>query len=136
MTREIKFRVWDKVSQTMSNVHGITGLARDDDSEFKYIVSDNYGNGVKDWKNIELMQYTGLKDKNGKEIYEGDIIALYGFKQKEEVEIERDVVRWNEEEAGFWVGCAKSYDQDNPKILTNIVIVGNIHRNPELLNEN
>tara|TARA_R110000822_G_scaffold6177_4_gene26118 strand:- start:554 stop:955 length:402 start_codon:yes stop_codon:yes gene_type:complete len=130
--KEIKFRAWDKVNQTMSNVNDIVGLDRDDDSEFKYIYTDDYGKDVKDWKNIELMQYTGLKDKNGKEIYEGDIIALYGFKQKEEKEIEKDVVRWNEEEASFWVGCAKSYDQDNPKILTNILIVGNIYETPEL----
>jgi uncharacterized phage protein (TIGR01671 family) len=130
--REIKFRAWDGENNRMiysghTTTDFIFGGMGDGVYEKGKLTLDLFDN---------LMQYTGLKDKNGKEIYEGDIIALYGFKQKEEVEIERDVVRWNEEEAGFWVGCAKSYDQDNPKILTNIVIVGNIHRNPELLNEN
>lgn len=72
--REIKFRVWDKNDNKMyDNYYGI-------DTDQPYI--SLFGNNINEvrWNtenNIKLMQYTGLKDKNGKEIYEGDILKFY-----------------------------------------------------------
>lgn len=71
MSREIKFRAWLKDDKRMVEVRSI------DFHEEGNIITVNYNDifGFELNENeIELMQYTGLKDKNGKEIYEGDVV--------------------------------------------------------------
>ena len=126
--REIKFRAWLKEDEKMANVEtlfiGINrlcfGNSKTEDLFFR------------DFEEVELMQYTGLKDKNSKEIYEKDIISCNKYK---------NVVVF------FENGCFKVRYPKND--TTNIIctldtflekymckISGNIYENPELLEEN
>jgi len=68
MTREIKFRAWDKKNKRMMELGDI----------FKCFEAGNYLDNLRE-DLIIIMQYTGLKDKNGKEIYEGDFVYLAGY---------------------------------------------------------
>ncbi len=111
MGKEIKFRVWDKQDKVMYEPVSIVN---------KWI------NGEE--QNYELMQYTGLNDKNGKEIYEGDIL--------EEGEGYYFEVVWEKQWAKFklqWKNKAYQYPEWNRGI--NMQVIGNIYDNPELLQE-
>lgn len=79
-------------------------------------------------------QFTGLHDKNGKEIYEGDIIGFEDYTSTESGYYEQrctGVVEWSNETASFDVSdrlSAESYE-----VLGECVVIGNIYENPELL---
>jgi uncharacterized phage protein (TIGR01671 family) len=85
----------------------------------------------------ELQQYTGLKDKNGKEIYEGDILTNVANQSFDYV-TKPFVVEWGDEQnyCGF---IARILDQKIGELFINknflnCEIIGNIYENPELLN--
>lgn len=87
MNREIKFRVWDKKSKKLH--YDITGFEFGVKEMTGVFIDGDFYNK----ENIELMQYTGLKDKNGVEIYEGDIL--------EDILEDRATVEWSDEDAMF-----------------------------------
>ena len=117
--REIKFRAWDKLNKEMFNVESINFQER---RVYKDDVT--YCN----FYNIELMQYTELKDKNNKEIYEGDIVIHHGKMHN---------IIFNTEEAIF-VLKDDEFELEIPFTNNNnkrMEIVGNIYENSELLGE-
>jgi len=125
--REIKFRAWGVKSRVMVSVAELSwtmgGLRAAGPGCY---IEGSYQDGdhVKD-DNIILMQYTGLKDKNGKEIYEGDIVLIdyYGTPRKL-------VVRWEDESSGdsnLLVGFSGAYEHGE--------VIGNIYESPELLEQ-
>lgn len=128
--REIKFRAWNKNKNKMVHPTGAYG-----NMKFWHIESGNsgywgiFGSGSKricgnaDDSGI-LMQYTGLKDKNGVEIYEGDILR-FTHERKEE-----GFVNTN---AKVEVEIPKIYYMITNPYNHNFKIIGNIYENPELL---
>lgn len=88
--------------------------------------------------NYSLMQFTGFHDKTGKEIYDGDIIGDW-VEVDGKMEQSRQVVFWHEE--GQWM-LDNSFHQDRSHFFSlagelkdfEYEIIGNIHENPELLN--
>ena len=117
--REIKFRAWDKLNKEMFNVEIM-------DFQERKVYRDTVS--YCKFENIELMQYTGLKDRNNKEIYEGDIIFLHGSKYKVIFKTEgaRFVLRNNEFELEI------TFINNNNERME---IIGNIYENPELMEE-
>ena len=128
--RVIKFKAWDKVRTKMYDsvfysYHRQTGIMN---------LSTEFGVlNFSERNAFELMQYTGLKDKNNKEIYEGDIIKIPNSEMYSRVFFEKGCFMIE----NYHKICIKFRGKievicSNP--LSNEVI-GNIHQNPELLEE-
>ena len=127
MNREIKFRVWK--NNTMLQVG---------DGVLKEIYFDE--NNWNEDKDGVLMQYIGLKDKNGKEIYEGDMVNFTkrGITHGPDAEDVKNAEVWYSlEDCAFVFGKYKSADYtwwySMTDDLYNFEVVGNIFKNPNLL---
>ena len=127
--REIKFRAWLKEDKEMENVKTMDFT----DKTIRCLKKNEFINAYLlrrvSFDDVELMQYTGLKDKNGKEIYERDIVVLNN--------IENDNM------------CIVRYEHSSYRLegwslrenLSNVEdrfleVVGNIYENKNLLDEN
>jgi len=127
--REIKFRAWLKEDKKMVNVETMDFT----DKSIQYLKRSEIINAYilrrESFDDVELMQYTGLKDKNGKEIYEGDIVVLNN--------IENDnmcIVRY-EHSSYRLEGWSLREDLSNVEDRF-LEVVGNIYENKNLLEEN
>ena len=116
--REIKFRAWDPISKKMIIPKEFIQL---DKLYIGYFDESGYPKISEDFI---LMQYTGVNDKNKKEIYEGDVIV------QKHGEI-KGVVRFRD--GVFGVDTGKAFYPF--PAYKDIEIIGNIHENPELLKE-
>lgn len=119
--RDIRFRAWDKLKESIHDVAGI-----------------NWIEGVVNlWKqtgsvratywaeldSVELVEFTGLKDKNEVEGYDGDLASKAGAIW---------MITWNENE-GCWQLKNELYPPLPIRKLKEMIITGNIYENPELL---
>lgn len=120
MNREIKFRMWHKKSKKMFDVESINFK----DRSLNIWNSVMYTLSTFSLDDVILMQYTGLHDKNGKEIYEGDILkgTFYGFPMPEYDYAFQ--IYWDEKEKGFMASYFEPSECE---------VIGNVYDNPELL---
>lgn len=143
--REIKFRAWDKVKKIMrSSVLSLSWLYGESLND----ISVDTENGPEDGNidNFIIMQYTGLKDKNGREIYEGDIVHLWN--KYSDDGIKHDWGKWEVYFCGdrwrlkngdieydngdYYHGYEVNWGDNNTSFIE---VVGNIFENPEILKE-
>ena len=116
--------MWNEIT---SRLHSVDGLYFDSEvAQYKDKVG--VSRFIK-FKNAILMQSTGLRDKNGNEIFEGDILSSESYPVKGAVEYRAKL--------GMWVNCLKeySYYEYLGNVASDREIIGNIHENPELLEE-
>lgn len=126
MSREIKFRAWDNVNNKM--IYSPMAICSGDGGWVLFTAEvENMScyNAIHPIQQYEIMQFTGLTDKHGKDIYEGDIVK---WEYEDAVgwhKIKR-LVTWVAEDAYFDVPVKRPW-------IRNVEIIGNIYEQPELL---
>lgn len=150
MKRELKFRAWDKKSNSFVEISGHKQAVRLTDEGFEmstgYDGLDNPTFGMDDqdgyskmtWQEYKdyqerftYLQFTGLKDKNGKEIYEGDILEgvsnnVFSTGEKNNYEVMWGIDHWHINGTHFSLQELFGYCNKN------ITVIGNIFDNPKI----
>ncbi len=144
MSREIKFRGWDKVHNKMLYPLEIFHFCAEYNHiafplDIPYENSEEYEIEIED--GLLLMQYTGLKDKNGKEIYEGDIFNCLYYSDGRGCKHHRFEVFYKNDGARFILKshgkpCLQNGVTQNVWDMTRREIIGNIYENPDLIKDN
>lgn len=110
MTREIKFRAWDRMANRMRDWDATARM------HMPVISTED---------NWVVMQFTGIKDKNGKEIYEGDVVTTVcdGYENRKSARVVA------------WVSTAKTvgFNIAGQRRRTQLQVIGNIHEHGHLL---
>lgn len=118
MSRPIRFRAWDTEKQKWATRTG-NGFIK----AYKWDTIIEV-----EQEGLEFQQFTGLRDKNGKEIYEGDVVRLFEGRKNERI----DVVEWEENSAKFVKSQSPGSDMFGGE---GIEVISNIYETPELLKQ-
>lgn len=128
--RIIRFRAWEIDTKKMLSWEELDKLDKEGILHLFDVLSEPHNYGV-----IPL-QFTGIKDKNGKEIYQGDIVKICGADCPEDAEDEKHimVVKWDKQ--GGYISeynCGFEFDPLIGNEDLEMEIIGNIYENPDLL---
>jgi uncharacterized phage protein (TIGR01671 family) len=153
MTREIKFRAYDKERKKIK-FFDLKEIYADCYHNVGFLKNAPHQHENDGWEQFELMRFTGLLDKNGKEIYEGDIISTPHFfnwtitgYEKRKVFFKDGAFGVKENEHGFialkslfkGVESSKTYISNYGEVYREFQpvfeVIGNIYQNPELINK-
>lgn len=142
--RTIKFRAWDSKRNLLLRIglidissNTIYNAKSEDGYEFSYVdkESKRYFEDKENWgvyQDLIIMQYTGVTDKNGKEIFEGDILKCFNGGQDKVGTLVH--VCYDDTYTGYY-----PFNRDEVGFNTNsnsIEVIGNIHEHKNLLKEN
>ena len=123
--RIIKFRAWD-IDKCVLIPTDVYGIITTDFSAFGVMLKEweNYREGEYFYKNTQIVeQFTGLTDKNGREVFEGDIFRPSMYRQ--------GVVMYVDYR--FRVKFGREFVSLSPSVCKNGSVLGNVHENPELI---
>lgn len=133
-----KFRAWDKEADTMHDVTSIWFDRNNEQYKLGHVSFPSQETVDTIFDNFELMQSTGLKDKNGVEIFEGDIVKVSVHNGFDYYDNEVCVVRKSRFHSGLV--CINPNNDMECRIFNQDVledyqyeVIGNIYENPELL---
>lgn len=128
--KEIKFRAWGRDTFVIEKPFTMAHFSLKDviENDRVFITDSKDDLVIMDYEGAEIMQYTGLKDKNGKEIYEGDIFTMLNIDY---------LVEWNDRKGKWNFYCPElshpSYWGLTAGQMKRCKIIGNIYENPDLL---
>jgi len=136
MSRVIKFRAWDGNRMRDDFLLDAANKSLPCKDNYKTCESQcavvEFEDFIEELDNLEIMQFTGLLDKNGVEIYESDLVKISPWRQGCQQATEKNkkvlTVYWGAR--GHWTTDDSTFALG---IYSNIEVIGNIHQNPELL---
>lgn len=155
MNREIKFRTWDSVHNKMIYLKDVALCGYDNEFDVYELYfeennlkcrgyddfDDDFGGTIVNETELPIMEYTGLKDKNGIEIYEGDVCKGNEFSDEDDLFIIKygkyKTSDWKEKyisntyQYGWYAEYVKTKDQVHLVTPNGIEVIGNIYENEE-----